>query len=842
MKSKTDFKHFNKLRQPGAQAKFLIGLGVILLGFCILSSTLIYTYQKHTLEEEAFRKANLVMTVVRAARSYVKDILRPKMYEIVGHDKFIIEAMSTSYISRSIMERFNSELPAFEYRRVSINARNPDFEANELEVGMIQYFRSHPEERNWQGIIKVNGERYFMRFSPVYFEESCLHCHGDPQQAPQTIIDMYGATGGFHKKTDELTGVVSVGIPVEAGLQRIKEIALSVFGTVFLAVFILYAIICYFFNRLIIQNLQGLLNIFWGSLNDDEGKRLYEQAQAMDEIEELATAAELMAVHLEESHRKLEDYAENLEQKVEERTLALKKSEELLQAKIKERNQELLTLNTIAELITQSVKLAEILPKVLQQTLKIIPAEGAGIYLLHEKSSQLLLQYQENAPYLASKLNFPADLPKAAGGDIGNFSSSVCAAAFESLKSSLQEGGSLLNVPLCCRDQVLGVMTFTGISYDEINSELKELLYSIGHQVGITLESLQNMTKLLQSKELLQSVFDGITDFVLLLDNNGRIIMANDAFLHHYVLSSDSFLHHPVEELAANSPTPFALFSKVAAVKLKEPVSDEIQLESGEIFDVHFYPVFNEQGNLESVVCYAKDVTQQKQVEHRIQHTEKLIALGQLAAGVAHEINNPLGIILCYTDLLKDDLGKMPQKVEDIKTIEKHARNCQKIVTDLLSFASNQRTTRQLTSINSIIEEVVAMVAHQFKKDNISIALELAPDCPTLNMDADKMKQVIMNLLMNAAQAAVGEGEIIVSTHYRKQTGQIKIIVKDNGQGIPEDMLDKIFDPFFTTKAPGKGTGLGLSLSYGIVREHGGEIFAESEPGKWTEFTILLPA
>jgi len=182
-----------RLKPDTLQAKFLLGLAFILFCFCVIAATLIYGLERRALENEAFHRTEVVMVAFEASRRYVREVLRPKMYEILPPDEFVLEAMSTSFVSRLIMERFHEVLPDFSYRRVAVNARNPDFEANELESGLINYFREHPEERNWQGIVQQEGKPYFMRFQPVRFEQSCLYCHGRPEDAPTAVLDLYGS-------------------------------------------------------------------------------------------------------------------------------------------------------------------------------------------------------------------------------------------------------------------------------------------------------------------------------------------------------------------------------------------------------------------------------------------------------------------------------------------------------------------------------------------------------------------------------------------------------------------------------------------------------------------------
>jgi signal transduction histidine kinase len=237
---------------------------------------------------------------------------------------------------------------------------------------------------------------------------------------------------------------------------------------------------------------------------------------------------------------------------------------------------------------------------------------------------------------------------------------------------------------------------------------------------------------------------------------------------------------------------------------------------------------------------FAKDITERKKMEQQILRADRLASMGQLSAGVAHEVNNPLGLILGYTQLLLEDEPEETQRFKDLKIIEKHTKNCKKIVEDLLKFTRSSETRMQPILVNNLIEDVVQVVEHQFESTHVTIGLELG-DIPMCDGDEEKLKQVIMNLLMNAQQAMDGKGHIQITTTHDRKKGEILIMTADTGAGIAPEIRDKIFDPFYTTKPTGKGTGLGLSVSYGIVQEHGGDISVESTPGKGTTFTVVLP-
>jgi two-component system, NtrC family, sensor kinase len=249
----------------------------------------------------------------------------------------------------------------------------------------------------------------------------------------------------------------------------------------------------------------------------------------------------------------------------------------------------------------------------------------------------------------------------------------------------------------------------------------------------------------------------------------------------------------------------------------------------------------DESGRPASYEGIGKDITARVHMERQLLRADKLASLGQVSTGIAHEINNPLGVMLGYTQLLLRDHPPGTQIHDDLKTIEKHGRNCKAVVEDLLKFARSTRTTKTLVNLNESLTEVTSLLAHQFELDNIVLRTELDGSLPKMVADAEKLKQVFMNLLMNAKQAISGKGQITIATSKEDSGESVQVSVADTGCGIPSDLIDKIFDPFFTTKPVGEGTGLGLSVSYGIIQDHSGRIEVESHPGQGSKFVITLP-
>jgi two-component system NtrC family sensor kinase len=237
--------------------------------------------------------------------------------------------------------------------------------------------------------------------------------------------------------------------------------------------------------------------------------------------------------------------------------------------------------------------------------------------------------------------------------------------------------------------------------------------------------------------------------------------------------------------------------------------------------------------------------------EAEVARGEKLASIGQLAAGIAHELNNPLTGVLTFTSLLRQKMPAGSQDAEDLDLVIRETRRCASIIRRLLDFARDKTPEHKPVDLNALIDETVRFVERSAALQQIEIATELDPALPPLLVDADLIKQVLINILVNAQQAIEERGSILVQSRLHAQrklpggrgTGpMVEIAISDTGCGIPSANLQRIFDPFFTSKEVGKGTGLGLSVSYGIVTSHGGEIEVESVVGQGSTFRIFLPA
>ncbi len=363
-----------------------------------------------------------------------------------------------------------------------------------------------------------------------------------------------------------------------------------------------------------------------------------------------------------------------------------------------------------------------------------------------------------------------------------------------------------------------------------LNRDLEVLVKRRTHQLGAT-------------EEKYQRIFEGSMDMVFILDSEAKFVDINHAGLDTLGFTSRDELIGAVDLRSLFSdPEDYSQLmdrllrwgyvkDKECKLKSKNGTESHILLSATLRRDAA--------GNIVSYEGIAKDITTRVQMERQLQQADKLASLGQISTGIAHEINNPLGVMLGYTQLLLRDHKAGSQIHEDLKTIEKHARNCKAIVEDLLKFARGSCTRKSRINLNDLVSEVLSLLSHQFELDKITLTTDLEAEMPEVTADGEKLKQVFMNLLMNAKQSIKGEGSIQVATS--KDADEVRISFADTGCGISPENMRKIFDPFFSTKPVGEGTGLGLSVSYGIVQDHNGKIVVESGPSSGSKFTIVLP-
>ena len=339
------------------------------------------------------------------------------------------------------------------------------------------------------------------------------------------------------------------------------------------------------------------------------------------------------------------------------------------------------------------------------------------------------------------------------------------------------------------------------------------------------------------------ATFDAIQDLISIHDRDYKILKVNKALANKFNAEPEELIGRNCHELFFGKSCPRATCphaKTIATAMVSDTEVDDFVIEGA--YKVTTFPVFDAQGAVGATVHIARDITEERFLREHLLHAEKLSSLGKLVAGIAHELNNPLMGILGFSQILMDTPGDKPVKEikEKLRKIYHESMRTARIVRNLLTFARTQKTERDYLFVNDIVKHTIELKEYSLRTNNIKVALTLAPELPRTMVDMYQLQQVFINIINNAEDAMAGKpGLIEIET--KKERGNLKIIFKDSGPGIPKEIIHKVFDPFFTTKDVGKGTGLGLSISHGIITEHHGGITMASPDEGGAIVTITLP-
>jgi signal transduction histidine kinase len=372
--------------------------------------------------------------------------------------------------------------------------------------------------------------------------------------------------------------------------------------------------------------------------------------------------------------------------------------------------------------------------------------------------------------------------------------------------------------------------------------------------------------KLQKSEARYQGLVENAADLIYTVDNDGRLLSINRYAASLFATARSSVKPEGRQTLAEGTPQEFVgrtfydIFGQKTANfhmewlrEVKETGKVRSKRHPVSIGDQEFWfstsivGIKDEQGNTFAYEIISRNITGRKAIEDRMISMEKLASIGTLAAGVAHEINNPLTVILGFTEHLLEQTESLPEIHETLQIVEDEGLRCKKIVENLLTFARAPETSETSAEVTSLLDKTLAVVKNTLLTKKIRLDTSLAPNLPRVKGDPQELQQVFINLINNAADAMKGGGILKVVTTLSPDGKRVAIEFHDTGSGIPREAQPKIFDPFFTTKKTGEGTGLGLSTSYGIITKFGGNIIFTSYPADeypekhGTIFTVYLP-
>ena len=344
-----------------------------------------------------------------------------------------------------------------------------------------------------------------------------------------------------------------------------------------------------------------------------------------------------------------------------------------------------------------------------------------------------------------------------------------------------------------------------------------------------------------QIKTLTGNILEGMHSAVVAVDKNGKIIMFNRLAEEIFSTNKENVLNHEYESIFPNDDC--LLRQTLEKERTTRDVEREFRTFSGEdkFLIIGTSCLFDEKKEFNGAVSVVHDVTELRKYEEEAKRAERLLALGNLAAGVAHEIRNPLNAISITAQRLKSEF--VPQKGEDeyitfTKTILNEIKRLDNIINQFLGLAKAQRLNLTLTNMNAFLDELVNLISIEAKEKNILLTKRIE-NLPEIKIDAEEMKKALLNIMRNGVQATPPGKAIKIEGVKDDSQNQIVIRIEDSGPGIPKENLSKIFQPYFSTKE--KGTGLGLSIAYRIISDHKGKVEVESKLGKGTVFTVKLP-
>jgi len=371
-----------------------------------------------------------------------------------------------------------------------------------------------------------------------------------------------------------------------------------------------------------------------------------------------------------------------------------------------------------------------------------------------------------------------------------------------------------------------------------------------------------------EKADTLRFMFDSIADGIVVIDMEGNIVDVNESIIRMGGYSSkEEVLGHSGFEFVDASSLPPLLesFEMMEEIQQNPPIEYTARGKDGEPFTGEAIASIlrDESGNPTGMIAVIRDITERKRTQEKLLaahrdlqaaheqlqssqeqllQSAKMAAVGRLVSGVAHELNNPLMAISGYTELLMKEITGEPSR----RYVERLYRETERtigIVRNLLSFARKQESVKVPVSVNDSLEATIQLRSYELGLENIEIEMDLAPDLPLALADSQQLQQVFLNLLINAEYAireAGGEGRVVIRSQVDE--GKIRVAISDTGVGVLREIQGRIFEPFFTTKGVGEGTGLGLSICYGIIQDHGGEIWVESGESPGATFFVELPS
>jgi two-component system NtrC family sensor kinase len=524
---------------------------------------------------------------------------------------------------------------------------------------------------------------------------------------------------------------------------------------------------------------------------------------------------------------------------------------------LKKRNQEVLKQNSRLEILHQlardiniDMSVADIIERAFSNLPQTLPCDFLGLVAV--KSGGLILKAMMPRDFCRID-DFPAHSPsikviQEKKGGIFNLPPEE----LSHIRINPAYPGPLRTLaiaPMFKRDEVIGALIVGSVGANVYDETDLSFVQHLTDQLSISIQNSRLYKQVSRAKDEWESTFMAVTDPIMLVDTDYNVLLHNGRLPAEMQDFWDKSLGRKCFAKLHGRTEPCQDCPIQEVQRSRQPVYQRWQTESGLVLDLSYYPVMNEDKQLSAVTIILKDVTEKIKMEGRLVQSAKLAALGEMAAGVAHELNSPMTVIIGTAQLAARELQEagQPERAEELNDIVNSGLRCKRIIQNLLTFSRQDQQPATEIDLNDESRRVLGMIKYQINRSQITITERLAADLPRLIANGPQIQQVLTNFLINARDAITAverrEKTIEVATELQIKNGRRHVVlsVTDNGIGIPQENMAKIFTPFYTSKDATKGTGLGLSVSLGIAESHNGTIEVTSTPGQGSTFSLVLP-
>ena len=530
-----------------------------------------------------------------------------------------------------------------------------------------------------------------------------------------------------------------------------------------------------------------------------------------------------------------------------------------------DREKEISVLHIISEVLNSDLDSDEIQARTIHEICNILSAETGALILLNEEDSNIAVKKiigEEGKWFNQVSLKVDDGLVTEtikSGKPLRNNDIAVT----EGLKHGIDWINgitihSMLCAPLRVNEKTLGVIQVFNKTGGDFDSNDQELLVAIATSIADAIYNTRliqqlkvanadleaSRWELLRSRNTLRAFFDSTPTSIYIVDRTYTLIAINMSRARIVQQQPSEIVGKVCHKILFDRDEPCAgcrVNETVNSGKDIQRIERRWEKEGSPLeYEITTYPIHNEKGQIVQAFIFEEDVTEKRRLEATLVQSEKLAAVGQLAAGVAHEINNPLTAIIANAQLLKRMIPEDEDILEMLDLISTAGNRASQVVRNLLDFARKEHYYFAPTDINDTISKALALVQHELLSRSIELIFEPEADLPLVLASYDHLQGVWLNLLLNAVDAIddnAGTIKVVTKSH----GSEIRVIVIDTGKGMPQEQVSRIFEPFFTTKEPGRGTGLGLSVCHRTIKQHGGHMLVNSQVGSGTEFTVVLP-